>query len=118
MLEPRVVAGFAAMIGFTVGANLMLKLGAMDPSEARFLFGVVGWRSLAGLCLFGCAGLIYAILLRFVALNIAQVFTAAQFVGVVVAARLVMEEPISWPRWIGIAFICTGMLIVALTLRG
>src|SRR4051812_11489311 len=105
------------MVSFTVAANLMLKLGAMEPPAARIVLGIIGWKSLAGLCLFGCAGLIYAIMLRFVALNVAQVFSAAQFIGVIIAAWLVLAEPISWPRWIGIAFTCTGILMVALTAR-
>src|SRR4051794_19195099 len=106
------------MVSFTVAANLMLKLGAMEPPAARVVFGIMGWKSLAGLCLFGCAGLIYAVMLRFVALNVAQVFAAMQFVGVILAAWLVLAEPISLPRWIGIALTCTGILMVALTARG
>jgi drug/metabolite transporter (DMT)-like permease len=43
------------------------------------------------------------------------VFAAAQFVGVIFAAALVLGEPISPARWIGIAFVSLGILLVGLT---
>jgi drug/metabolite transporter (DMT)-like permease len=107
--------GFAAMIAFTVAANLMLKLGAGVPEAQRVLFGLIGWKSGAGLFLFGCGGIVYAILLRRVPLNVAVSFTAAQFVGVILAASLVLGEPISPARWLGIACICFGIFVVGLT---
>jgi drug/metabolite transporter (DMT)-like permease len=118
MLDTRTLLGFAVMVSLTVAANLMLKVGAMDPPDARFVFGVVGWKSVVGLCLFGCGGVMYAVLLRGVALNVAQVFTATQFIGVVLAARLVLGEPISLVRWLGIACTCGGIITVGLTARG
>jgi drug/metabolite transporter (DMT)-like permease len=114
-LEPTTLAGFAAMIAFTVAANLMLKLGAGVPEAQRVLFGLFGWESLAGLALFGCSGIVYAFLLRRVPLNVAVSFTAAQFVGVIIAASLVLGEPISPARWLGIACISFGILLVGLT---
>ena len=115
MLTPTTLIGFAAVIACTVMANLMLKLGAGVPEAERILFGVFGWKSMAGLALFGCGGIIYAVLLRRVPLNLAQVFAAAQFVGVVAAASLVLGEPISLARWLGIACISFGILLVGLT---
>src|SRR6516165_12508760 len=102
------------MVAFTVAANLMLKLGAGAP-EAERVFGLLGWKSVVGLALFGFGGIVYAFLLRRVPLNIAQVFTSAQFVGVVVAASLVLGEPISPARWVGIACISFGIALVGLT---
>ena len=115
MLQPVTLLGFAAMIACTVAANLMLKLGASVPAAERALFGVLGWKSAAGLALFGCGGIVYAVLLRRVPLNIAVSFTAAQFVGVILAASLVLREPISPARWLGIACICFGIFVVGLT---
>ena len=100
MLTPTTLSGFAAVIASTVAANLMLKLGADVPEAERVFFGVFGWKSVAGLALFGCGGIIYGLLLRRVPLNLAQVFAAAQFIGVVTAASLVLGEPISPARWL------------------
>jgi drug/metabolite transporter (DMT)-like permease len=115
VLGVKTLAGFAGMIAFTVAANLMLKLGAAAPQTERVFFGVLGWKSAAGLALFACGGVLYAILLRSISLNLAQVFAAMQFVGVVLAAALVLGEPISAARWIGIAFVSLGILLVGLT---
>jgi drug/metabolite transporter (DMT)-like permease len=115
VLQPATLLGFAAMVACTVAANLMLKLGAGVPEAQRILFGLLGWKSAAGLALFGCGGIVYAILLRRVPLNVAVSFTAAQFVGVVIAAGLVLGEPISPARWMGIACISLGIVVVGLT---
>ena len=109
------LAGFAGVISCTVAANLMLKIGAAAPPAERVLFGVLGWKSAAGLMLFGCGGILYAVLLRSISLNLAQVFAASQFVGVVLAAGLVLGEPISPARWVGIGFVSFGILLVGLT---
>jgi drug/metabolite transporter (DMT)-like permease len=93
----------------------MLKLGAGVAQVQRVLFGLPGRKSVAGLSLFGCGGIVYAFLLRRVPLNIAQSFTAAQFVGVIVAASLVLGEPISLGRWLGIACISFGIFVVGHT---
>jgi drug/metabolite transporter (DMT)-like permease len=114
-LEPMTLVGFAAMVACTVAANLMLKLGAGAPEAQQALFGLLGWKSAVGLVLFGCGGIIYAFLLRQVPLNVAVSFTAAQFVGVIIAASLVLGEPISPARWFGIACITFGIALVGLT---
>ena len=115
VIDSKMILGFSIMVSCTVAANLMLKLGAVVPQADRILFGVLGWRSAAGLALFGCSGLLYAVLLRSVPLNLAQVFTASQFVGVIIAACIVLGEPISPVRWLGIACICFGILLVGAT---
>ena len=115
MIGPKILAGFTGMVSLTVAANLMLKLGASAIPGERILFGVLGWKSAAGLALFGCSGLLYAVLLRSVPLNLAQVFAASQFVGVIIAACIVLGEPISPVRWLGIACICFGILLVGAT---
>jgi drug/metabolite transporter (DMT)-like permease len=111
----KTFVGFAGVIALTVIANLLLKLGASAPPAERVLFGVFGWKSAAGLVIFGCGGVLYGVLLRWTSLNLAQVFASAQFVGVILAASLVLGEPISPARWIGIAFISLGIVLVSLT---
>ena len=75
----------------------------------------MNWRIAAGLAFFGAAGLIYAVVLRFLPLNVAQAFTAAQFIATILAAALVLSEPITGMRWIGIALIASGILVVGWT---
>jgi undecaprenyl phosphate-alpha-L-ara4N flippase subunit ArnE len=111
----KVVVTMIAMIACTVGANLLLKLGATRSGAEPDIVSLVNWQVLLGLATFGTAGLLYAVVLRWLPLNIAQSFAAAQFVAVIVASALVLSEPISFGQWIGISFIATGILVVGVT---
>jgi drug/metabolite transporter (DMT)-like permease len=111
----KTALGFVGVVALAVGANVMLKLGAAAPAGQRVVFGLFDWKSALGFALFGCGGLIYAVLLRWVPLNVAQSFTAAQFIGVVLAASLLLSETISPVRWLGIACICLGILLVGIS---
>ena len=117
MLDTRTLIGFAVMMSFTVAANLLLKLGAGVPESDRIVFGILGWKSMSGPLLFGSAGLIYAVVLRGVPLNVAQALMSGQFVGVVIAASLILREPISLMRWVGIGCISLGILLVGLNAK-
>ncbi len=73
----KIISGFILMIFFTVLANLLLKIGA-GRTSSQLLFGLLSWISVLGLIFFGCAGFVYAWLLKFLPLNIAQSFATAQ----------------------------------------
>lgn len=104
---------FILMISLTVTANLLMKLGAA-PSE-RLIFGMVSIRTLLGLVAFGCAGLVYAWILRWLPLNVAQAIAAAQFIAVILASAVVLSESIPPMRWLGIALIAVGIALVGAT---
>ena len=107
----------AGMIAFTVIANLLLKTGAVMGREAGGAWWAqfLNWRIVAGLGSFGMAGLLYTVVLRWLPLNVAQSFTAAQFVVTILASAVVLSEPITAARWIGIALIAAGIAIVGWT---
>jgi undecaprenyl phosphate-alpha-L-ara4N flippase subunit ArnE len=111
----RIVVALIAMISCTVAANLLLKVGAMEPPEQRIVFGLATWRMCLGVVVFGVSLLIYIWVLRVLPLNVAQSFAAAQFIGVILASFLVLSEPISPMRWLGITLISLGILIVGLS---
>jgi drug/metabolite transporter (DMT)-like permease len=106
-----IILGFVLMILFTVAANLLLKIGA-GRSSPQMLFGLLSWTSVLGLAFFAFAGLVYAWLLKFLPLNIAQSFAAGQFIAVILAASLVLSEAISTAQWVGIFLIAAGIAIV------
>jgi multidrug transporter EmrE-like cation transporter len=108
------IALFLCMISCTVVANLLLKLGASDPKTA-FLVGVASWRTFLGLTAFGIAAILYTFVLKVFPLNLAQSFTALQFIAVICAASLILGEPISVGRWVGISLIAAGIAVVAVT---
>jgi hypothetical protein len=58
MVAFKLLLGIAVMVALTVGANLMLELGAMVAPAQRTLFGILSWQSVVGLALFGAAGII------------------------------------------------------------
>ena len=105
---------FLLMVTSTVSGNILMKQGAMVPASQRVLLGIMGWRSFLGFGVFLIAGLLYSWLLRWIPLNVVQSFAAVQFVGVILASYIVLAEPIPVARWIGIAFILTGIAIVGL----
>jgi drug/metabolite transporter (DMT)-like permease len=110
--------GIASMVALTVGANLMLKLGAMAPPAERVLLGALSWQSIVGLSLFGIGGVIYAFVLRALPLHVAQAFAAVQYVAVVLAASLLLSERIAPTSWLGIAFIVVGIVLVSTAMHG
>jgi hypothetical protein len=68
----------------------MLRIGAGVGEVQRVLFGLLDWTSVATLVLFGCDGDRLRLALRRVPLTIVQSPTAAQFVGVIIAASVVL----------------------------
>lgn len=100
------------MISCCVVANLLMKVGSADP-RSPLLLGLLSWRSVFGLGAFGLGGLCYAAALRYLPLNLAQSYAAAQFVAVIIASKLVLGEPVPGMRWLGISMIMLGILIVA-----
>ena len=107
----KIAIGMAVIVASTIIANVLLKLGATADDSSKIFFRVLGWTGIAGLCFYAVAGLIYAWVLKFIPLHMAQVIVAAQFIGVVVAARLILSEDINAAQWGGIALIAAGILI-------
>jgi undecaprenyl phosphate-alpha-L-ara4N flippase subunit ArnE len=102
-----------AMISCTVAANLLTKIGSATHTDDRsVLFGFLGLHTLAGLGFFGLAFVFYAIILRWLPLNIAQSLASLQFVAVILAARLVLGETIGLIQWIGVGLIIAGVATI------
>jgi hypothetical protein len=92
IVEFKPLLGIVGMVALTVGANLMLKLGAMVIPAQRALFGILSRQSVVGLALFGATGIIYAFVLRAVPLHVARASTAFQYVAVVMATSFLLQE--------------------------
>jgi drug/metabolite transporter (DMT)-like permease len=107
------VISFALMIGFTVAANVFLKAGAMVPSAERTIMGVCDWRTLLGFAFFGTSAVVYAGVLQWMPLNVAQSIAASQFVAVIIASALILAEPIPLVRLVGIVLIVAGIVVVS-----
>ncbi len=113
----KLIIGFTAMISCTVIGNLLFKIGATESNSQASLFGLFSINSLIGLFFFACSVLIYAWLLKLVPLNVAQAFASAQFVAVILASSMFLSEEIPFIRWLGIAFIALGIVLVGFTTK-
>lgn len=102
---------FVLMISCTVAANLLMKTGA-SAGGATYLDKFLNWRVLIGLGFFGSAALAYIFILSRIPLNVAQSYAALQFVAVILASSLILNEPISWPQWCGIALTAGGVALI------
>lgn len=109
----KIVLMFIGMISCTVIANLLLKTGAVSGDAAREgLAHLLNWRVASGLVAFGLAAALYLLILRWLPLNVAQSFTAAQFVAVILASAWILSEPINRGQWVGITLIAVGIVVV------
>ncbi len=109
----KILMAFVVMISCTVAANLLMKTGASaQEAGTDFLSRATSWPVLIGLACFAVAAVIYVLILSWLPLNMAQSFAAAQFIAVIVAARIFLAEPISDVQWFGMAMISLGIGIV------
>ena len=112
----KIAIAFVVMISLTVTANLLMKSGTnlLAGKEINILAFILSWRLILGLTCFGCAALVYILILRWIPLNVAQSFAAAQFIVVILASWLVLGETIGSAQWLGIALITLGISIIGL----
>lgn len=103
-----------AMVSLTIAANLLMKLGAGAPAERRML-GLLSGQALGGMAMFGIALLLYLWILHRLPLNLAQGLAAVQFIGVILAAWLILGESISPLRWFFLLLLAVGILGAGLT---
>ena len=99
------------LIAVNVCASLLLKVGAGDK-PAWLLLNILSWRSFLGLACFGLGGLAYAIVLRHVALSVAQALLTSQYAFTVLGAWLLLHERIDPLQWLGFLFIGVGIVLV------
>lgn len=101
-------------MGFTVIGNLVLKTGASRQGfGTTWPLSAVNAHIVLAAVAFGLAFLFYAILLRRLPLSLAQAIMSVQFVLVILAANLVLNESIGAMRWLGIGLMAVGLLIVS-----
>lgn len=107
----KIALGMLFIVASTIVANVLLKRGAVADDASRIFFGVLGWTGVAGLCFYALAAFVYAWVLKYVPLHMAQVIVAAQFIGVILASRFFLSESINLAQWGGVALIAAGILI-------
>lgn len=105
-----------ASMSCTVFGNLMLKTGVQYPGVAAvWPLSLLNGRTLLGAMSFCFAMVFYMMVLKRTTLNLAQSIFALQFVLVIIAANVILNEPIGLQRWLGIGLIAAGLFVVSLT---
>ena len=90
------------------GGELRFDAGALTAIATS---GVV----LAGLALFGVSAVLWIFALSKASLSFAYPFAALGYVLIVAFSVFVLHESVPPLRWLGVAFICAGIVLIAQT---
>lgn len=104
-----------------VAGQTFLKLGltrAGGDSSSDTLFSIIGmiFRSpmvFAGLALYAVGAIAWIAVLRRMDLSYAYPFLALNFVLIALVSQFFLGESIPLVRWLGIAAICAGIVLIA-----
>lgn len=104
-----------------VSGQTAMKYGVEQPGSEGIDRGIMGLIStifttplvLLGLGLYGIGALAWIVVLRRMDLSHAYPFLALNFVLIALVSRFVLGEEVPVLRWMGIAVICAGILLVA-----
>ena len=108
----------AATISCTVIANLLLKIGADKPGiYSTWPLNIINFYVIGGALSFGLGLLFYTLILKKMPLNLAQSIFSIQFVIVILASSIFLNEEIPFIRWLGIAFVAVGLLIIGWSVK-
>jgi len=110
----------AISISSGVAGQTCIKLGVSHPAAGAVMdlgsLILLILRSplvLAGLVLYGAGALAWIVVLSRLNLSYAYPFLALNFILIAVVSRVVLGEVIPTMRWVGLALICVGILVVA-----
>jgi len=107
-----------ATISCTVLGNLLLKTGADKPGMyAVWPFNIINIYVVLGAVSFGLGLLFYTMILKRMPLNIAQSIFSIQFIVVIIASSVFLNELIPLMRWVGFAFVAVGLFIIGWSVK-
>ncbi len=110
----------AIMLGAAGQICLKFGLGKLD-SQAVFVVITAmfrNWHVLAGFVAYGVSSLLYLFVLSRLDVSYAYPFVAINYVFVTFLAWLILKETVPALRLVGLAIICTGVLVLAVSYRG
>jgi drug/metabolite transporter (DMT)-like permease len=112
-------------VGLAALAQLTLKHGMNQVTADRGGVAVLDGSSLramatnasviGGLAIFGISAVVWLLVLSRASLSFAYPFASLSYLLIVLAARFVLHEQIPPLRWVGVACIMTGIILVAQT---
>lgn len=116
----------ALSIAMGVGGQTVIKIGVSDPTATAIVGGPAALvafilRSplvLLGLAMYGVGALSWVAVLSRLDLGYAYPFLALNFVLITLISWLILGEHVPGLRWVGLAFICVGIVLVAQSAAG
>lgn len=105
----------AAVAQLTLKAG-MDRVGETDGTVALFRGAATTPLVWLGLALFGLSALVWLMVLSKTSLSFAYPFASLTYVLIVVFDRFVLHTQVPLGRWIGVALIVSGILVVASTI--
>jgi drug/metabolite transporter (DMT)-like permease len=111
-------------VALAATAQLTLKHGMNQVTEASGTATLTGssvraiitnLSVLGGLAIFGLSAVVWLLVLSRASLSFAYPFASLTYVLILLADRFVLHEEIPFLRWVGVAAIVTGIVLVAQT---
>jgi uncharacterized membrane protein len=92
-------------------AQLLFKLGAasIQPDVWAWLSNI---RVLGGMTLYGMSAILFVIALKHGNLSVLYPIIATSYVWVALISFKFLHEPVSLPKWLGIALILGGVMLI------
>ena len=94
-------------------ANVFLKLGVMRTGFVPSVKGLVGVATnpqlMAGLLLYGAGMVLWLTVLAQNRFSAAIVIFSVHYIHLMLLARFVFKEPITWNMWLGAVFVMFGV---------
>ncbi|OAI44841.1 hypothetical protein AYO42_00570 [Rhizomicrobium sp. SCGC AG-212-E05] len=105
--------GMGGVVLGNVIANLFMKLGSNQVAAVPGGTNFLTLPTFIGIAIFGASVILYAWVLKYLPLYLAQSMAALQFMGVIMTAAFFFSEPIIMRQWLGFALIVIGLAVVA-----
>lgn len=108
----------SVLLGAT--GQILMKWGIVSPKPVwqqgpAFIRLIASWPVLAGLLCYGLSSVCWLLALRKMDLSYAYPLVSVGYIVVLIAGNVLFHETVPPVRWLGVAFILTGVLFVART---
>lgn len=116
-----IIATILVSVALAAIAQLVLKAGVDKVGhESRAIEVLKGAASTplvwVGLVLFGLSALVWLVVLSRTALSFAYPFASLTYAIIVIADRFVLHYEVPPVRWVGVALIISGIVLIATTM--
>ena len=92
-------------------AQLLFKLGSASVQFNLWTW-VTNFRVLGGMTLYGFSAVLFVVALKHGNLSVLYPIIATSYVWVAIISFKILDEPLSMPKWFGIALILGGVMLI------